>query len=366
VAPGSGDGAGGSGSTAPTQTLTVGSPGASASMPFDGTAGQRVYIEVTATTLPDSCGVPELVQPGGITVALGCIHGGRGFLDGTLLTVTGRYQIVIKPGGNVTGTITLRVITSTDAVAPITATVSAAGQQARLTFTAPTDEKVFVDILGSTLPIGCGGINLARADGSDSALGCTEVGGRGFIDTTALKAGSYIVRIDPAEAATGSATVRLTVVEDQRQSIVLNGGSVSATVAEAGATSRLTFSASAGQKITVDGTGATLPPDCGQLLLLDPAGTTVDLGCTSADHTATMGPTTLKATGTYTTAGACFLTDVAPAGRVGRRRVDRRPLVSFVDGVRAFCFRSWVGAGRHRRPKGGGEVASRGPSLGDA
>ena len=53
-----------------------------------------------------------------------------------------------------------------------TIAVGAPGQVAKLTFTATAGEKVFLDILSSTVPYGCGTISIAHADGSTLALGC--------------------------------------------------------------------------------------------------------------------------------------------------------------------------------------------------
>jgi hypothetical protein len=295
----------GNSAAGPTQTLSVTKPGSSLVATFTGKAGQRAYIDVTATTLPDMCGVPALRDPSGITVGLGCLKGGTGYLDGTLLKDTGTYQIVIAPG-NATGSITFRVIVSTDMTAPITpdgppatATVTTPGQQGQLTFTAPTDEKVFVQILHSTVPAGCGTIEIASPTGVATASGCTTADGTGLIDTTTLPAGPYEVLLDPEAGNVGSATVKLTVVHDQIQPIVLNGQSVLATVSQAGGQSRLTFTGKAGQMVTVEGTGSTVPPGCGVLLLVDPSGGTLAEGCVDADTSASMGPTTLPADGTY-------------------------------------------------------------------
>jgi hypothetical protein len=177
--------------------------------------------------------------------------------------------------------------------------VTTPGQQGQLTFTAATDEKVFVQILSSTVPSGCGTIDIASPAGVAAAIGCTSADGTGIIDTTMLAAGPYEVLLDPSADTVGSATVKLTVVHDQVQPIVLNGQSVLATVSQVGAQSRLTFTGTAGQQISVDGSGSTVPSGCGVLSLADASGATLALGCIAADHTASMGPTTLPATGTY-------------------------------------------------------------------
>jgi hypothetical protein len=81
--------------------------------------------------------------------------------------------------------ITMRVILSTDVTTPIapdgqaaTEMVTAAGQQARLRFTAAVGEKVFVDILSTaSVPPSCGSIYLATVNGPTESLGSTSTAG---------------------------------------------------------------------------------------------------------------------------------------------------------------------------------------------
>jgi hypothetical protein len=254
---------------------------------FDGTAGQRAYVEVVETTLPDGCGVLSLVSPKADTIAIGCLGSGKGGIDGTVLPETGRYQVAVPPRNGVTGTITLRVM-----------------QIARLDFTATAGQKVFLDIAGSTVVAGCGQFSLLASDGFSIALGCTSPTGDGIVDATTLRdTGTYAIQFDPPGVATGSATVRLFLVQDQQQAIVLNGPAVLATVPEAGAQSLLTFAGTAGQAVTVEATGATEQVvGCGNVVLRNPDGYTIDLGCIGLNGTGAMGPTALPVTGTYTIA----------------------------------------------------------------
>jgi hypothetical protein len=83
----------GSGST----TLTIAQPGAVASLTFQGTKGQKVFVDVPTSTLPDQCGVLTLRGPDNAAVASGCIISGKGLIDGTTLPSTGQYTIVVDP-----------------------------------------------------------------------------------------------------------------------------------------------------------------------------------------------------------------------------------------------------------------------------
>jgi hypothetical protein len=89
-------------------------------------------------------------------------------------------------------------------------------------------------------------------------------------------------------------------VHDQQQTISINGPSVLATVAGPGGLSVLTFSATAGQKLTLDVTGASAALNgCGIVGIADAAGHIVDFGCIKPDGTGSEGPYTVPTTGTY-------------------------------------------------------------------
>jgi hypothetical protein len=296
----------GSSSGGPTTTLTVSA--GKALMTFTGSASQIAYVQVTATTLPNGCSL-SLTAPNGKVVALGCISNGTGDIDGTKLPVTGTYKVTVSAGSTVTGTITLRVILSTDSSAPITvngpsatATVTAAGQRVYLTFHGTAGEKVFVDILAGTVAPSCGNVSLqAYPGGLDYGLGCTGQDGTGYIDTTTLPTdGLYAVVLDPPLDHLGSITVKVTSVTDQHQSITVDGPAVTGTVTRPGAQSFLTFNASAGEKLTLDFSGASTDFDgCGTIALTDATNRILDLGCITSDGTGSMGPETVPATGTY-------------------------------------------------------------------
>lgn len=83
--------------------LTV-APGGTASMTIQGTAGQKVFIDVSSSKLPDECGVITLRAPDGKTLGSGCVINGAGFIDGTTLAATGTYTIVADPSDRRVGT----------------------------------------------------------------------------------------------------------------------------------------------------------------------------------------------------------------------------------------------------------------------
>jgi len=91
--------------------------------------------------------------------------------------------------------------------------------------------------------------------------------------------GTYTVQFDPAVNHTGVAHLRVIVAHDQQGTITIGGPEVVATIGQAGAVSRFTFTGTAGQRVKVDATGATLPDECGIVSIVDVNGHGLASGC---------------------------------------------------------------------------------------
>jgi len=130
---------------------------------------------------------------------------------------------------------------------------------------------VFINVPTSTLPNVCD-IDVIGPGGSTADSGCLLVGG-GFMDVTTLTAtGTYTARIHEAGIGTGTYTLRVISVHDQALTTTIGGPPVTATIAEPGAVSRVTFHGRAGQRVTVGLSGATLPTECDDETLVGPTG----------------------------------------------------------------------------------------------
>ncbi|HEX6872560.1 MAG TPA: hypothetical protein VF163_15795, partial [Micromonosporaceae bacterium] len=258
--------------------------GGSARLTFPGTAGTRVYVLADSATLPDQCGVLALHAPDGTVLAGGCLIGGKGQIDGTVLPTTGLYTIVVDPTGGAGGTVSLRVVSSVDRAGaitidgpPVEVAVSQAGQTAVLTFDGRANQKVFIDVPNSTFPDQCGMPVLKGPDGT-LAGGCI-IGSKGFIDGTVLtSSGPHTIVFDPAETGTGKATVRLIRVTDQASTIAL-GGEATATVAQPGGVARLSFSVATATTVKIEVLSSTLPDQCGLPTLAGADGRGIATGC---------------------------------------------------------------------------------------
>ncbi len=196
-------------------TATITTPGQIGSYTFPGTYGERVFVQASNTTLPNQCGMIELYDPSGGAVNGGCISGGQGYIDGSLLKATGQFSVRVDPGEAGIGQITLKVIPSHDingtvsingpAVTPQITTV---GQEANYSFTATKGQKIQVVITGSTFGSHCGMLYLYGPDNGIVDGGCTNDDGTGGIDPVTLAdGGTYTVTVDPEDFLVGHLTL---------------------------------------------------------------------------------------------------------------------------------------------------------------
>jgi hypothetical protein len=183
----------------------------------DGTAGQKVFVDIPSTTMSSQCGALDLHTPDGAVLTSGCVLNNTGLIDAKELPVTGKYTITVTPReASVTQ---LRLITITDQTGtlspngpPVKATFSKPGVVARFTFTATAGQRVFIDITGSTLPSQCGGIDLYGSGRHPLTGGCITGAAGGIVEHDGYvlpETGTYTVVLDPSAKSTGSANVAL-------------------------------------------------------------------------------------------------------------------------------------------------------------
>jgi hypothetical protein len=87
----------------PPVRATITTPGGSARLTFEGTAGRDVTIAARTGDLPLQCGVLMLLDPAGQVVGSGCVVEDRGGIRTTRLAVTGRYTVLLDPAYTTTG-----------------------------------------------------------------------------------------------------------------------------------------------------------------------------------------------------------------------------------------------------------------------
>ncbi|MGQ5264524.1 VWD domain-containing protein [Micromonospora sp. ZYX-F-536] len=267
-------------------SLEVTRPGATAAMKVPGRAGQKIFIEIPAATVPDRCSVLFLLDPQGRELATGCVIRGVGYIDTTTLTATGDHQVVLDPWDADLGRATVRVVTVTDEEKTLSvegpavrATLAQPGAVSRLAFDGRAGQKVYLQVTGATLPDRCGLLRLRDPAGEQVASGCV-IRGQGHVDGFVLPTtGRYVLELDGYSADTGWADVRLRDAHDEQADTVADGRAGTVTVSRPGAVSRLRFTADAGRRVAVEVTAANLPDRCGILILTGPDGAPVGSGC---------------------------------------------------------------------------------------
>lgn len=202
----------------PGVTATINKPGVVSYHAFNAQAGQRVYVDITRSTLASQCGNVHILKPNGSELTSGCIINGKGEINTVVLPESGQYKISLNPGGTATGTAQLRLVLPTAETKPITmdgptleTNLSKPGSIAQFTFDGNAGQRIFVDVPSSELPSQCGILDLKGPDGAVVASGCIinrqgNLTADGFVLRTT---GRHTITLDPSENAMGKTSIRL-------------------------------------------------------------------------------------------------------------------------------------------------------------
>lgn len=283
--------------------VSVATPGQSARLTFDGAAGQSVSLNTTSVTIGGSTTIAVL-RPDGTTLTSRTVTTGGGLLEPATLPAAGTYTALVNPSAANTGNATLRLHGITDVTgtivpggAAVPIAITAPGQRAVLTFTGTNGQRV--SLRAASVTIASSAVSILRPDGT-SLGSVTATTSGAFLDTRLLTAdGTYTVLVDPANANTGNMTLTLyDVPADVTGTLAVNGGGLAVSVTTPGQNAALTFTATAGQQVTVRVTGNTAGSTT--VRLLRPDGTQQTSSTSSASNF-NLSQQTLAA-GTYTVA----------------------------------------------------------------
>jgi len=274
--------------------FTIAAPGQNGRWTFSGTSGQRVSLRTSSSTFASvNVGV---VAPDGQTIAGQTL---TSFLDTVVLASSGTYTVFADPQNYSTGGATLTLYdVPADAAGsispnstPVSLTMGTPGQDGVLTFSGTAGQRVSLSIGAGPL----GGVTIKKPDGSTLATGNVNVV-TSFIEPQTLPAtGTYSILVNPTGSGTGSVTLTLhDVPPDVSGTITVGGSSQTLTTTVPGQNGALTFSGTAGQRVSVTRTSGP----SGTLYLKRANGTTL----VSTSITVLGGfiePVTLPATETY-------------------------------------------------------------------
>jgi YD repeat-containing protein len=281
--------------------VSIARAGQRARLSFSGTAGQRLSLGMAGTTVTATYTVSN---PDGTTLT-SSRFGQDSSLDMPPLPVTGTYGILIDPDYAKTGSMILTLSeevsgTITVGGASVPLTIGRAGQRARLTFAGVTGQRLSLLMQDTSAPTG-GTTTVFRPDGSTHG---TLIFGNGTstLDLAALTVtGTYTVLIDPNGVGTGSTTLWLS--SEVSGTITPGGAAVPVSVVRPGQRVWLTFSGTAGHRVSLNVTAVTvsqavvsiLNPD-GSVLGAWPSQSTKTV---YAPGTAFLDPNSLGTTATY-------------------------------------------------------------------
>lgn len=206
-------------SSGKTFDIDIRKPGGTGSAAFTGTAGEKVFVAISHSTLPNQCGGIGITDAANDQLGTGCITDGHGFIDTVALPTTGTYTLQITPADNQVGQTIAQLIVVKDVDTnitingpAITANLSTPGATATFRFSGTAGQRVYIDSSNSTLPDQCGGFELVGPDEQSLGSGCIT-GGKGGISSeggTILPATSaYTVIINPSDADTGRLSIRV-------------------------------------------------------------------------------------------------------------------------------------------------------------
>lgn len=201
------------GGSAATISNTV--PGQNMQLTFTGTIGQRVSLNVTNRTINNCVGMTILNPDQTTLISHGCLQIGT-FIEPFTLPTTGTYTMSLDPVDVGTGSITIILynvqadVTGTVTIggAAVPVTITAPGQNGRLTFAGTSGQQVTVHITGNTIAYVI--VSLLRPDGSVMVSTGSGNGSFDLATQTLAATDTYAITVDPNGLYTGNLNVSVT------------------------------------------------------------------------------------------------------------------------------------------------------------
>jgi hypothetical protein len=288
-----------------TKVVTIGTASRIGLVVFDGTAGQRISLQMTSVSIAFSS-VKVFAPDGALLGPETFVNTGGGFSDVQTLPKTGTYQILVDPTSTNTGSMTLNLnnvpadVTGTlSAGSGLGITITTPGQNAKLTFSGTSGQRVSVRFTSVT--VSSSFAYLDKPDGT-SLVGATAVNpsAGGFIDAVTLPTtGTYTVRIDLQGTATGAMTVTAYDITDASGTITPGGSAVTASLTTPGQNGLYTFSGTASQRVSLNVNGISPSPASLNVSIKKPDGSNLVSPVFMGAAGAFIEPVTLPSSGTY-------------------------------------------------------------------
>jgi RHS repeat-associated protein len=292
------------------KTVTTSVPGQSAKITFLGTAGERVSLVLSESTIK-SGSVGVFTAEGSEVSSSGVSFGTSTTMDGTheafTLPKTGTYTILIKAAGEETGSVKLTAYKAPEVTGSLSPTMGGAsesvsllipGQKAKYTVSGTAGEEVSLKV--SEFTGFSKGVYVEWFNPEGKFIKEKEFTGNGFMESVVFPTtGTYTLVVYPYGLNTGS--LRLTAYSAVTGSITPTSGGESKTVTTngPGQNAKITFSGKSGEEVSLVLSESTIKS--GHVSIVNEAGSRVgeEKSFGSSGETA-LGPVSLSSTGTYT------------------------------------------------------------------
>ncbi|HYJ84990.1 MAG TPA: IPT/TIG domain-containing protein [Pyrinomonadaceae bacterium] len=286
------------------QTVTITTVGKKALLLFDGVAGQRFSLDPSNNNIGIS--TLSIFKPDGtLWQSKGMYTWSQNFFEPQNFPVSGTYTMLLDTNTNYSGSMTLNLYNvPPDVTGPIAfgtptpVTISTPGQAARLTFNGNAGQKVSLHAGGMTITSST--MAIIKPDGTTLTSVGVNINGE-FMDNAALSvSGTYTVLLDPTQAYKGNATLTLYDSSDLLLPITPGGSPVTVSGTVPGQNAKLSFSGTAGQRISLKMSGITFNQYGGNVSIRNSAGTSLaSVQLYSSTTNAFIDIQTLAATDTY-------------------------------------------------------------------
>ncbi|HHY6931724.1 TPA: IPT/TIG domain-containing protein [Burkholderia ambifaria] len=295
-----------------TQTVTLGAANKIGMMLFDATAGQRASLLVTSSSFGScSSGTIQILNVDGTVLGTTNLCNGN-FLSPVSLPVTASFTIVVSPSANTTGSVTFSLngvppdptATITPGGPAVTLGTTTAGQKMSLTFSGTAGQRVSLLTSNSSFPgPACLWGSMFINSPSGAQLAGWDLCSNRFLGAITLPTtGTYTIAVYPYGMDTGTETFQLyNVPLDSTATITPGGSPVTLGTTVPGQNMSLTFSGTAGQRVSLLTSNSSFP-GCrwASLFINSPDGS--HLAGTDLCSNEFLGAITLPTTGTYTIA----------------------------------------------------------------
>jgi len=329
---------------APATTFATSRVGQNGRYTFIATAGQNLSLAWSGATFTGSNGYLYVYGPNGTTVASNTTVSSstpNGVLQLTNLQQSGTYTVFMDPYQASTGQVGLQLLapaSGTLAVdgAPL-AISQMAGATGRYSFAGSAGQRLGlgVDTLVTTPSGGTAAVTVIAPDNVTTLVSCGSVAAAGnSCNLPALpSSGTYTVVVAPSTSSTALAG-NLTLSSDVADTLTANAPATTFATSRVGQNGRYTFSATAGQNLSLAWSGTTFVGSYTSLTVYGPSGNTVTSQSISNSYipNGVLQLTNLQQSGTYTvfvdpyqaSTGQVGLQLLAPAS--GTLAVDGAPL----------------------------------------